>query len=95
MMGRKGNQAKIPELWLEECWCSHQHEAAKPRSVGVASRWLWKSPLFSLTAIGLTALTLVSVGGLLSPMNCVEQRLGNIRAEKAGTIIVAVQFSEA
>ena len=38
MIGRKGNQAKIPELWLEECWCSHQHEAAKPRSVGVASR---------------------------------------------------------
>jgi hypothetical protein len=43
----------------------------------------------------LAALTLVGVGGLLSPMNCVEQRLGNIRAEKAGTIIVAVQFSEA
>ena len=80
---------------VRRCWCSHQHEAAKPRSVGVASRWLWKSPLFSLTAIGLTALTLVGVGGLLSPMNCVEQRLGNIRAEKAGTIIVAVQFSEA
>jgi hypothetical protein len=71
-----------------------QREAVKPRLVGVASRWPWKSPLFSLTTIGLMALVSAGVGGLLSPMNCVEQRLGNTRVERAGAF-VPVRFSDA
>lgn len=71
-----------------------QREAAKPRSVGVASWWPWKSPLFSLTTIGLMALASAGVGGSLPPMNCVEQRLGSTRVERAGAF-VPVRFSNA
>jgi hypothetical protein len=71
-----------------------QREAVKPRLVGVASRWPWKSPLFSLTTIGLMVPVSAGIGGPLSPMNCVEQRLGNTRVERAGTL-VPVRFSDA
>lgn len=71
-----------------------RHEAAKPRSVGVASRWSWKSPLFSLTTIGLMALVSAGAGGLLPPVNCVEQRSGSTRVERADAF-ASVRCSDA